>query len=103
MTFLWLICADFIGNALKCYEGYFTINKEPKLVDCKRNQDVCGFSYAKTDVLREDGFVFPAGTWDKYCFEKSDIPEMILKEFGNGVSDQCIERKQYVKVCNINP
>ena len=94
---------DFVGNALKCYEGTFLNIKdaqpiEPKLVDCKRNQDVCGSSYAKTDVTSEDGFVFPAGTWDKHCYEKSDIPEMILKEFGNGVSDQCIERKQYVKV-----
>ena len=99
---------DFVGNALKCYEGQFSNDKdaqpiEPKLVDCKRNEDVCASGYAKTDVTSEDGFVFPAGTWDKYCFEKSDIPEMILKEFGNGVSDGCIERKQYVKVCNINP
>ena len=105
---------DFIGNALKCYEGHF-FNKiaaqpiEPKLVDCKRNEDTCVSSYAKTNITdhitSEDGFVLPAGSWDKHCFKKSDLHKKISDfDFGNGESDRCIEQKrEYVKVCKINP
>ena len=98
---------DFIGNALKCYEGHF-FNKiaaqpiEPKLVDCKRNEDTCASSYAKTDITAEDGWVLPAGSWDKLCSKKSDLHKE-SEEFGNGESDRCIEIKLDVKVCNINP
>ena len=100
---------DFIGNAIKCYYGDFFNDKdaqpiEPKLMDCRRNEDLCASNYAQTDItFIKFSSVIPAGSWFKGCFKKSDIPEMILKEFGNGVSDGCIERKQYVKVCNINP
>ena len=98
---------DFVGNALKCYEGTFLNDKdaqpiEPKLVDCKRNEDLCASDYAKTDLTIENGVLVPAGSWDKACFKKSDYPE-VSEEFGNGVSDRCIEQKQYVRVCNINP
>ena len=99
---------DFIGNALKCYKGEFFNDKdaqpiEPKLVDCKGNEDTCASGYAKTDIATKDGYVLPAGSWDKLCFKKSDLPK-ISEEFGNGESDRCIEKKQeYVKVCNINP
>ena len=109
LTFLWLICdlfMDFVGNALKCYKGRFTNYRdaqpiEPKLVDCKRNEVLCASGYAKTDLTSEYGPV-TAGSWDKACFKKSDRPE-ISEQFGNGVSDRCIEPKKYVKLCNINP
>ena len=98
---------DFVGNALKCYEGTFLNNKdeqpiEPKLVDCKRNEDLCASGYAKTNLTSKYGSVVPAGSWEKACFKKSDLLEA-SEEFGNGVSDRCIEPKKYVKLCNINP
>ena len=77
---------------------------EPKLVDCKGNEDVCASAYAKTDLYFEDGFfAFPAGFWFKSCFKKSKLPTTIIKEFGDGASDRCIESKQFVKVRYINP
>ena len=94
----------FIGNALKCYKGNFLSNDksakpmEPKLVDCKGNEDVCASSYAKTDLYFEYGFEDPAGSWEKSCFKKSKLPE-----FGDGASDRCIESKKNVKVRYINP
>ena len=95
---------DFVGNALKCYEGTFLNDKdaqpiEPKLVDCKRNEDLCASDYAKTDLTIENGVVDLAGSWNKACFKKSDYPE-VSEEFGDGVSDQCAEAK--VKVHTLN-
>ena len=88
---------------LKCYRGNFDSTegaeqradwqREPTLVDCDRNDDVCYSGYAKTEVeLGGDG-TFSAGTWIKYCAKK-----IYKKDFNNIQSDGCIESKQHVFV-----
>ena len=67
----------------------------------KEMKSLCASDYAKTDLTIENGVVDLAGSWNKACFKKSDLPE-ISEEFGNGVSDRCIELKPF-QVCNINP
>ena len=89
---------------LKCYRGGFDSTEgaeqgedwqgEPTLVDCGyRNEDVCYSGYAKTEVeLGGDG-TFSAGTWIKYCADRSDF-----EDFDDIQSDRCIEAKQWVVV-----
>ena len=95
---------DFVGNALKCYEGSFLNNGEqgakevePKLGDCGRN-DVCATGYAETDFI--DIIRVPAGSWGKFCINKSDLQRIynLSEEFGNGASvDRCVEPKVQVR------
>ena len=91
---------DFIGNALRCYKGHFFNNEpmEPKLVDCKRNEDVCLSGYAKTNLYSEDGFEVPAGSWAKMCYELIEVSEL----FGYGASDRCIRLEESKLIYN-NP
>ena len=87
---------DFIGNALRCFEGRGTSYEGlPKLGDCKEYGDVCASEYAKTDIYSEHGLELTAGSWYKACFKKS--------YFRDWLSDRCIEIKKHVKVCYINP
>ena len=92
---------------LKCYRGNIDSTegaeqregwqREPTLVDCDRNEDVCYSGYAKTEVeLAGDG-TFSAGTWIKYCAERSND-----KDFDDIQSDRCIEAKQWVVVSNMS-
>ena len=88
---------DFIGNALRCYEESNddeTMEVEPKLVDCKGNQDVCASSYVKTDMyyIDTDVIATPAGSWKKFCVHKSNPG--ISKLFVDGASDQCIRGEE---------
>ena len=98
-----------IGDALKCYKGRSDKSMEPILVDCKRNEDVCVSSFTKTEVYIDHkgnaGDPIPAGSWDKNCFIRSNLPHIFeeLWEFANDQSDRCIEIKSsFVKVRNIN-
>ena len=89
---------DFVGNALKCYKGRFLAYEgakedEPKLGDCGRNA-VCATVYAAI-------WGVPAGSWAKSCIPKSNLPE-VSEEFGDGVSDQCVEVEAKVKVHTLN-
>ena len=94
------------GMGLKCYRGNIDSTegaeqregwqREPTLVDCDRNEDVCYSGYAETEVNAGDG-ILPAGTWIKDCAEKSYI-----RDFDDIQSDRCIESKQHVVVSNMD-
>ena len=82
---------------------------EPILYNCRRNEDVCVSMLTKTEVFINHrgnaGDPIPAGSWDKNCFIRSNLPHIFeeLREFDNDQSDRCIEIKSsFVKVRNIN-
>merc|ERR1712008_397114 len=95
MTFV-VFCAFFEGTmALKCYDGEF-INRdgawqrEPKLRDCERNEDLCLSYYAKTALKFKWGEI-PAGSYRKQCVGRSSSR---IEEFDGYYSDRCIESKK---------
>jgi len=94
-----VFCVFFEGDALKCYKGQSDKSNEPILVDCQRNEDVCVSSFTKTEVILDHrgnaGDPIPAGSWDKNCFIRSNLPHIFeeLREFDNDQSDRCIEIK----------
>ena len=84
---------------------------EPFLVDCTRYEDVCLSMFAKTEIFinhnnYSDPVPFPAGSWEKFCKIRSNLPAQVLgdlEEFFDGQSDRCKEiQSSFVKVRNIN-
>merc|ERR1712086_586673 len=75
VTFV-VFCAFFEGTmALKCYLGGFDNHpgarqREPRLRDSGRNDDLCLSYYAKSDLKFKWGEI-PAGSWEKRCVGRS--------------------------------
>merc|ERR1712008_107066 len=95
VTFV-VFCAFFEGTmALKCYDGEFNNRegarqREPRLYDCGRNEDLCVSYYAKTD-LKFNRAKIPARSWGKQCVGRSSSR---IEEFDGDYSDRCIESKK---------
>ena len=89
--------------ALKCYSGYSAgaRQKEPRLEDCDRNEDLCISSYAKTDLKARK--IIPAGTWGKGC-DQSGVRsgDRSLEDFNGDFSERCIESTYGLTVCNLD-
>ena len=88
--------------ALKCYSGEFENRggrqREPRLRDCGRNDDMCLSYYAKTDLkfkLDEWGEI-PAGSWGKQCIGRSSTQ---IEDFDGDFSERCIVSKRGFSVC----
>ena len=87
--------------ALKCYSGEFENRKgarqrEPRLRDCGRNDNLCISYYAKTDLKFKKWGEMPAGSWGKKCIGRSS-PQ--IDDFDGDFSERCIVSKKYLMVC----
>ena len=87
--------------ALKCYSGEFENRggrqREPRLRDCGRNDDLCLSYYAKTDLKFKGGEI-PAGSWGKQCIGRSS-PQ--IEDFDGDFSERCIVSKDFTVCFNI--
>ena len=92
--------------ALKCYGGEFQNHpgarqKNPRLKDCDRNEDLCTSSYAKTDLKARKEI--PAGSWEKSCIQSGvRIGDRRLEDFNGDFSERCIESTLGLTVCNLD-
>merc|ERR1711971_925166 len=81
--------------ALKCYSGEFENRggrqREPRLRDCGRNDDMCLSYYAKTDLKFKLGYEIPAGSWEKQCIGRSSQQ---IEDFDGDFSERCIVSKK---------
>ena len=90
--------------ALKCYEGAFVNHpgarqKEPRLIDCGRNDDLCVSAYSKGPARDELNKPIPRGTWGKGCDQSGVIR---LEDFNGDYSERCIESTYGLTVCNLD-
>ena len=89
--------------ALKCYGGEFQNHpgarqKNPRLKDCDRNEDLCIFMINYDELTVRDD-VIPGGSWGYHC---ADSRDRRLEEFNGDFSEQCIESTKDLTVCNID-
>ena len=81
--------------ALKCYGGEFQNHpgarqKNPRLKDCDRNEDLCIFMINRDELTVRDD-VIPGGSWGYHC---ADSRDRRLEEFNGDFSERCIETEK---------
>ena len=89
--------------ALKCYSGEFENHegarqREPRLRDCERYEDLCLSYYNRDDITLGRNHVMPGGSWGKNCEDRAST---LIEEFNGDFSERCIEAKKGVMVCNV--
>ena len=96
VTFV-VFCAFFEGTtALKCYSGEFenregAKQREPRLRDCERYEDLCLSYYNRDDITLRGNNVMPGGSWGKNCEDRSST---LIEEFNGDFSERCIETEK---------
>ena len=92
--------------ALKCYEGHKrpgARQKEPRLIDCGRNDDLCVSAYSRGTARDEKNKPIPRGTWGKNCDQSGVRPgDHLLEDFNGDFSERCIESTYGLTVCNLD-